>query len=441
MLKSILFSSERTILSRRRWTGLAVSFGIMSAGACDSVVDPQVSSAPPPSRSSFEARQAPPKPPKLVSQVPTYPASVIYILYREYLHKNPGLSTLSPEDKHYQQYLERRLRQLYPTKGYSGMMQDAVEEMRQNRRAWETYEKEYDSWIQSIDPSCQDPSLDPACSTDPTEPTEPITSDPMVDPSWDGQEEHAVPPDEMIPTLQMEIDTLQMTQPEIDQLYYQESLADGSFFMKRDELIVVASTGRKATLDDLIRAAGDGWMPPGTGTGDDEVVIQVVPTIIAGVLVSGAVIGWKAYRAKQAADRAIQKSEQYYGHLGYAGTQRDAYRHIFWNMQMRRYVGGYLAKWIADRHEEQGNNPPRDLAMDYHNNDIGREVKYKNFRGHWLWDRWDWKEWGEKVRNYIDYSPNAEYIPEWNTNPPATLQDANARASAVPNWKYIYFLP
>jgi hypothetical protein len=371
---------------------------------------------------------------------------VIYILYREYLHKNPGLTTLSPEDKHYQQYLERRLWQLYPNKGYSGMMQDAVEEMRQQKLAWKAYEEEYDAWIQVITAPCREQEIggEECQSPEPVDP-DPVdgggtSSDPTVDGSWDGQEEHVVPPDEMIPTLQMEIDTLQMSQPEIDQLYYQESLANGSFFFSREEMIVT-SAGQKATLDDLIRAAGDGWVPPGTGRTEGEVVIQVNPAIIAGVLVGGAVIGWKAYRVKQAADRANAKSNEYFGHLAYSSTKRDAHRHIFLNVQMRRHVGSYLAKWIADNHEAEGNNSPSDLAMDYHNNDIGREVRYKNFRGHWFWDRWDWKEWAEKVRNYVNTTSNGEYISEWRTNPPSTLAEANARAAMTPNWKYIYFAP
>ncbi|MEW5927646.1 MAG: hypothetical protein AB1941_09180 [Gemmatimonadota bacterium] len=383
-------------------------------------------------------RLAPPTPPTFVTRTAVYPAAVVYILYREYLHKNPGLTTLSPEDKHYQQYLERRLRQLYPTKGYPGMMRDAVDEMRRQRLAWKAYREEYDAWIQSISPLCND-GYDPNTGEPCTTTGDGTTSDPTVDSSWDGQDEHEVPPDEMIPTLQMEIDTLQMTQPEIDQLYYQESLADGSFFFSREELIVT-STGQKATIDDLIRAAGDGWMPPGNG-GQGEVVVQVNPAIIAAVLVTGAVIGWKAYRVKQAADRANEKSNEYFGQFAYSSTKRDAHRHIFLNVQMRRHVGSYLTKWITDNHEAEGNNPPGDLAMDYHNNDIGREVKYKNFRGHWLWDRWDWKEWAEKVRNYINTPTNEEYIAEWKTSRPATLQEANARASLVPDWKYIYFAP
>jgi hypothetical protein len=431
-----MFFSERGFLSGRRWTAFVLSVSLLSASACDSFVEPR--SATPEDLRSVVAHPAPPVPPKTVSTTPLYPAPVLYILYREYLHKNPGLTTLSPEDKHYQQYLERRLRQLYPTKGYSGMMKDAVEEMRQNRRAWLAYEQAHDIWIQNISPECADGALYDPRTGQPCPGVDGV--DPNVDPSWDGQVEHAVPPDEMIPTLQMEIDTLQMTQPEIDHLYYQESLADGSFFQKRDEQYVVLGTGGRATLDDLIRAAGGGWTPPSTVSSGGEVVVQVNPALIATVVLSAGIIGWKVYRIGQAADRATSKSQQYFGPLNEQSTKRDAHRHIFLNMQMRRHVGSDLAKWIADRHEEQGGNVASDLTMDLHNNFIGREIRYKNFRGHWLWDRWDWNEWAVKVRDYINTSSNAEYIPEWKNATP-TLEQARSRASAVPNWKYIYFAP
>jgi hypothetical protein len=431
---NLIRQARSCFLAKRKRPLFALAAGLLSLSACDSVLSPTSERASPGS-GDFKASVVHPEPraPKLLVQTPQYPAAVLYILYREYLHKNPGLTSLSPEDKHYQQYLERRLRQLYPHEGYSGMMRDAVEEMRRQRQAWATYEHEYAVWTQSVNPFCQDPSVDPNCTTVPT------AEDPTVDPSWDGHEEHAVPPDEMVPTLQMEIDTLQMDQPEIDQLYYQESLADGSFFHKRGELIVTTSTGQRATLDDLIRAAGEGWTPPGTAPADGEVTVQVVSPVVAGVLVGLGVIGWKGYRAKQAADRAFQKSTEYYGSQAESSTKRDAHRHIFWNMQMRRHVGSFMAKQIADGHESTGGGYPGDRMMDLHNNDIGRSIKYENFRGHWLWDRWDWKEWAEKVRNYINYAPNAEYIPEWQDQQNLTLQAAQAREQLVPDAKYIYF--
>ncbi|HEX7241816.1 MAG TPA: hypothetical protein VF263_16160, partial [Longimicrobiaceae bacterium] len=348
----------------------------------------------------------------------------------------------------YQRYLERRLRQLYPSRGYSGMMKDAVAEMREQRAVWAAYEKERDAWIATYgcdggalyDPETGQPCFDGGgeTPTDP-DPVEPAV-DPAVDPSWNGQVEHAVPPDEMIPTLLMEIDTLQMTEPEQTQLYYQESLADGTFFQRRDELIMT-STGGRATLDDLIRAAGEGWTPAGQTPKDGQVVIQLNPGSVSQVLIGAAVIGWISYRVYQAAERAKQKSEQYYPSQAYENTQKDAYRHIFWNMQMRRYAGGFLANLIGDQYEVYTGSPPASRAMDLHNNDIGRDVKYSNFRGHWLWDRWDWKEWAVKVRSYVNYYNNAQYIAEWRSSPPGTHSAAQTRAAQVPNWKYIYFAP
>lgn len=80
-----------------------------------------------------------------------------------------------------------------------------------------------------------------------------------------------------------------------------------------------------------------------------------------------------------------------------------------------------------------------DRHLDRYNNDIGREVRYRNFRGHLVWDQWDWKEWAEKVRNYMNRPENAEYIPEWQNA--QTVEAARAREQLVPDWKYIYFKP
>ncbi|HZG42616.1 MAG TPA: hypothetical protein VEY93_06610 [Longimicrobium sp.] len=176
----------------------------------------------------------------------------------------------------------------------------------------------------------------------------------------------------------MEIDALQMSSPEVAEINYQESLATGSFYERRDE-VIVTSTGARATIDDLIRAAGDGWVPPGSPTRgtNSTITIQVDPVTIAAIVVSGAVIGWKAWRVKQAADRARQKSEEYFPSQQYSSTKRDAHRPIFFNMQSRRYIGAFLTKSISDNHENNGNNAPADWAMDLHNNDIGRSPDSK----------------------------------------------------------------
>lgn len=430
----------------RRLAGPLVLAALVSLSACDSPVEPpeadsfqtaRVTAAPDGAHTqNAQALPPRPEPPRFLSRTPHYPAPVVYILYREYLHKHPGLASLSPDDPKYQRYLERRLRQLYPEKGYDGMMKDAVEEARQQRLAWLEYQRQLREWKKAVQimvcdgTTDWDPETGEPCDTESTD-----TSDPTIDPSWDGETEHAVPDDSFIPTLQMEVDSLVMTQPEIDHLYYQESLADGTYFEQTDE-VIVTSSGTRATLDDLIRAAGEGWTPS-----SGEVTIRVDPVAVTVVLVDLATIGWKAYRAYRSAERAKQKSAEYFGHLSEADTQRDAYRHIFWNMQMARYVSGYVAKRISDWYEEKNPNQPAPREMDLHNNYVGYEAKYKNFRGHWLWDRWDWQEWAVRVRNYINHPENAEYIEEWKTSAPATIEEAHAREQLVPNWKYIYFRP
>lgn len=240
--------------ARRRFALLALSVGVLAAG-CDSLVAPDqakpASGAP---SLAAQVRSTRPAPPRLTVRTPQYPASVLYILYREYLHKNPGLTTLGPEDPRYQQYLERRLRQLYPGRGYAGMVKDAVAERTRQMEVWKEYERKVGEWENTVgvmactEGMFRDPETGEACQPVGPAPAPDPEPDPTTDPSWEGNEEFQVPPDEMIPTLQMEIDSLQMSPPEVEHLYYQESLADGSFFTRRDE-VIIASTGQKARPD------------------------------------------------------------------------------------------------------------------------------------------------------------------------------------------------
>ncbi|HEX5870442.1 MAG TPA: hypothetical protein VFY65_08505, partial [Longimicrobium sp.] len=375
----------------------------------------------------------PPAPPMLEAATPRYPAAVVYILYREYLHRNPGLTGLGPDDPRYQRHMERRLRELYPTRGYDGMMRDAVAELRRSRAAWGRYQRELRAYDRGLAPAdCETQMMmtaavsPAACTPDPVEEEYDPYADPLVDASWEGQEEFAVPADSAIPTIPMEIDTLQLQGAEVDSIYYYESLATGTYRAP----IQMAGAGAGPSIDDLIRAAG------GEASGD-EVAIQVSPEFLAGAFVSLGVIGWKAYRVKQATDRAIRKSEEAYPLLDPGDTKRDAMRHVFWSMMLRRYVGAFLAREITDYRERNSTGAPR--VMDLHNNDIGRSYRYRRFRGSWLWDRWDWQKWGVRVRDYIHFSTdNAVFIPAWATSPPTTAQ-AWQREATVPDARYIYF--
>jgi len=414
--------------------------GLAFTAACDSVMEPSRRPAPASSLQSGRALPPRPQPPEFVTRTPVYPAPVIYILYREYIHKNPGLTSLSPDDPKYQRYLERRLRQLYPHKGYDGMMKDAVEEARRHRLEWLEYQRKLREWRRAVGIMVCDGTVDFDPDTgESCDGSGGTSSDPTVDPSWEGKEEFPIPDDSYIPALGAEIDSLRMNQAEVDQLYYQESLADGSFFSKNDE-VIVASTGAKATIDDLIRAAGEGWAP-----GPDGVTVQVEPVTVAMVIVSAAVIGWKAWRVYQAAKRARATAIEYYPGFPESDSQLDAFRHIFWNVQMARLVGPPLAKTIGDNYEYYTASKPGPRAMDLHNNYIGYTGRYKNFRGRWEDDRWETRSWAERVRAYIDYKENGvfangEYVVEFK-DPNITSTAANAREDLVPNWKYIYFAP
>jgi len=52
----------------------------------------------------------------------------------------------------------------------------------------------------------------------------------------------------------------------------------------------------------------------------------------------------------------------------------DAFRHCFWSALMTVHIGSDKAKKIADNHELFGYNLEKEQMMDYHNNEIGREI-------------------------------------------------------------------
>lgn len=429
---------------RRLRSLLAVTFGVVALGACEGgAVAPELATA---SSALHDVAPvpAPPIAPVLLASAPTYPPLAIYIVYREYVHRNPGLTRLSPDDRRYQAYMERRLRELYPDRGYPGMMRDARAEARLNEVAVQRYEREMDHHTaQTVASSSLMSVTSSQCGTTTADPNE------GADSSWVGQTEFPVPPDEQLPTLQMEIDSLQLVGVEIQELYYYESLATGSYAPEPGSggggggggggsdpddpgIYEPLSAGGEPTRDDLIRAAAGGrTAAPG------EVAIQVDPVLI-GAISLGVVGAWKGFRVQQAADRAIARSEAYYPTLSAADTKRDAYRHIYLSMMLRRYVGATAAKIITDLHENDSNGPEK--VMDLHNNDIGRSHRYNAFRGHWFWDRWDHNEWSVKVRGYINNeSANGVYISEWDQFPNTSTEAAWARRACVPVAAYIFF--
>lgn len=345
---------------------------------------------------------------KVEHKTPTYPAIAVYIVYREYVNQHPGIRRLSVDDRDYQKHMEKRLRELYPKKGYSGMMRDAVAEHRSNLEILQT--------AMSLGGGDCPPE---ALICDNGEPNQP-TYDP--DPSWDGQQEFHVD-ESIVPSLQEEIDSLQATPAEADGLRYYETLA----LAEGDHLAQAMSRG--LTRDDLIRAAANGRSGGGVG-------VHAVPLVVTIPLGVAAFFG---PRIAFAWWRAVDSSGNHYPNLDPGDTRRDAYRHIYLSLMLRRYCSSPIAKLVTDLNEDTNtSNQPGSKYMDLHNNDVGREHKYNHFRGHWFWDRWSWGVWGQRARSYINDPVNGEYIVEWSQSV-LTEDQARTREQAVPDHKYIYF--
>jgi hypothetical protein len=378
-----------------------------------------------------------PETPSFGSGTPLYPAIAVYIVYREYVNLHPGITTLSLDMPEYQRYMEKRLRELYPDRGYSGMMRDAVAEVRQNRQTWERHEREMDQYRRGM-ASLSTVSAFTATTTCSAGSVNPYADQ---DSSWEGQEEFAVLEDDQLPTIQMEIDSLGLVGSQVQDIYYYESLANGTYagggggaggcrFCEGPPSMESVDE----SVDDLIRAAAAGYTPS-----KGEVGAQVDPVTAGAIAVSLGLIGWKAYRAATAHELAREKSTELFANQVYNDTQRDAHRHIYWSMMLRRWVGKFLAKSVTDWYENDSNSSGPARVMDLHNNDIGRTHRYNHFRGHWLWDRWDTSEWAIRVRNYLlDESTNGEYIPEWYE---ATITTSLAwdREACVLDDRYIFF--
>ncbi|HLM68752.1 MAG TPA: hypothetical protein VK358_14530 [Longimicrobium sp.] len=409
---------------------------LLSLAACENTTGPSAAANAAIAGPAFSQGALPrPVTPALQSRTPVYPAIAVYIVYREWVNRHPDLTTLSLDDARYQRYVEKRLRELYPDRGYSGMMREAVAEARQNQAAWQQYEREMREYERrmgaqpvlpgySIASSCGAAFVDPNAGQDV---------------SWSGQEEFLVPPDSQLPTIQMEVDSLMLTGSQVDDIYYYETIAKGTYSTGGGssgggggggEPVLIESVG--GSTDERIRAAALGYPDSGGEIG--------AQSLTAGAISVGlGLIGWKAYRAATAHQVARQKSTAFFA-LAESDTKRDAHRHIYWSMMLRRWIGETMAKAVTDWYENQANSVGPARVMDFHNNAIGRTHRYNSFRGHWLWDRWDTSEWAVRVRDYVNNeSLNAEYIPEWDTNESLTTEEAWAREACVADEKYIFF--
>ncbi|MBQ8223186.1 MAG: hypothetical protein IJZ87_07610 [Bacteroidales bacterium] len=320
-------------------------------------------------------------PPILTCDLPIFPFEVLYVVCKEYESVEDGTSSKSTYNNRQilsytkSEYAESRLIDLYPDKAYVGIVEDSQDF--------------YDSVINVYN------------------------SYPYLEESTGYGINGVDLPDEELEYVSYENETvvLNMTVNETSILESMNNLARmGSF----------------ATLNEILNASGK-----------TQTLSEKFDSVTFGMI--AVMVGSYIYqRALLCAQRAETKALSYYGEsdgngviIVKSGTDGDAFKHVFVNVMLRRYLTQPLAYLIMDVYYENANqNYPCDKYMDWHNNYVGRKTKYSTFRvGN------NWETWGVNVRTYINNSSNAVYKNWTTTTPKRTVKNEEKK---VDDKKYIY---
>lgn len=311
---------------------------------------------------------------------PAFPVLALHIIYREYLHENPQITTNTAlRQSSFPTYLENRLIELYPEVAYQGMMQTALSEYNAYAAAAASY----------------------AAAT--------------------GEVEEATLL-ENIPTLQDEMVAIAMTQEEIAMWNELEQYATASKKIKRSQ------------LDDLLAKYDKSGIIAGA------VAFLVTP---AGIVTVGVVVvvgGYVIFRALQARSRAnsMTSKPDYFQNNSGGGTQGDAFRHIYASMHLRRYIGKPLAQLFGWGNEVAGNNQCHDREMDYHNNRVGRDTKYSTFRNGT--SNHDWGTWARRVRDFVNNPSANGAFQNWDPSNPPSCATVNNDVANTSTSKFIFYI-
>ncbi|MDR1679288.1 MAG: hypothetical protein LBR81_05860 [Prevotellaceae bacterium] len=124
------------------------------------------------------------------------------------------------------------------------------------------------------------------------------------------------------------------------------------------------------------------------------------------LFVSGG--SYLVYRVLQTKERASYKAYQYYGPDISCGKRGDAFKHLYVSMMLRRYLTEGASKMVMDEFwERTALNSPCDRQMDLHNNYVGRNTQYDNFRGSFWQDMYDWEKWGTTIHGFVEGNKNS----------------------------------
>ncbi len=77
---------------------------------------------------------------------------------------------------------------------------------------------------------------------------------------------------------------------------------------------------------------------------------------------------------KSDADKALTEARNRFPNTSLHNDSGDAFRHCYWSALLARDIGEKKAREFTNAHENWCGNPPKDKAMDLHNNSTGIEI-------------------------------------------------------------------
>ena len=309
------------------------------------------------STSVLKSNEEEPIPPEFESTLPAFPAEALFLIQREYetFMDNSSLksrtiyygsSCISIDSLSLYQYTEIRLLTLYPETAYEGMVNEMIEEATTAYQAYNEYLQNLSIWELSQD----------------------------IDNSYPDENDDINSIDDLI-------DVMDMTSEE-------ETYIESFDLLARDS--------NYATIEDINNLIG-------TNTLEGCSQKAVLGPFLYAAALTPIADSYSVITILICRDRALNRSYDFTLDSDIERMKRDACRHIYVNMLLRRYLTEVAAWFIMDGvNEAKVGNPARDKYMDLHNNYVGRHSKYALFRGNWANDMYNWQLWGQRVSTFVD---------------------------------------
>lgn len=333
-----------------------------------------------------------PIPPTFESNLPAFPVEALYLIEREYVTFMDnsslksrdiyyGSSCISIDNLSLYQYMEIRLLTLYPETAYVGLVEEMNQETSSAIQIYNEYLQDVRIWEQSQG------------------------IDTVV------QQENNV-----INSIEDLINIMDMT-PE-----------EATYIRSFDSLAINPNYATTVDINNLIIPI----LP--------EQCYQKASPVVPFLIISGLATyaGVYAYSvALVCKKRALEKESEFYPNPK-SGSKSDAFRHIYVNMLLRRYLTEASAWFIMDVFwEGRANNVPRDKYMDLHNNYVGRHTQYSLFRGNWANDMYNWTLWADRVRYYISNETSNGSLKTWTTG--TSLSTIKSEEKSTSKHRYIWY--